>query len=68
MVIASTFANATYERLPLEEQEEEELSQAPGGGRGAGGQTMTMAPPLMAGEPTMTMFSEGLGAWRPPSY
>lgn len=33
MVIAATFANATYERLPLEEEEEEDV----GGGGGGGG-------------------------------
>ncbi|KAF0898440.1 hypothetical protein E2562_007276 [Oryza meyeriana var. granulata] len=71
MVIASTFANATYERLPLEEEEE-----AAGGGRAAGAGQI-MAPPLMAGDP---MFGgglhDGLGAWTharpppppPPSY
>uniref|UniRef100_A0A0E0K703 PPC domain-containing protein n=1 Tax=Oryza punctata TaxID=4537 RepID=A0A0E0K703_ORYPU len=38
MVIASTFANATYERLPLEEEEEGSGPPMPGG-----------AEPLMAG-------------------
>ncbi|WOL05413.1 AT-hook motif nuclear-localized protein 20 [Canna indica] len=43
MVMASTFSNATYERLPLEEEEE-----SPGGGM-AGQMPGEVAAPLMAG-------------------
>ncbi|KAG2580783.1 AT-hook motif nuclear-localized protein 20-like [Panicum virgatum] len=44
MVIASTFANATYERLPLDEADEESVqAQQPPPGAGGGG------PPLMVG-------------------
>lgn len=42
MVIASTFSNATYERLPLEEEEE-------GGGPAAQGQLGGGSPPGMGG-------------------
>ncbi|CAL9749150.1 unnamed protein product [Musa acuminata subsp. burmannicoides] len=45
MVMASTFANATYERLPLVEEEEE----GPDSGGGATGQLPGGAPQLMAG-------------------
>lgn len=46
MVIASTFSNATYERLPLEEEEEGSGQAAQGqlGGGGGGG-----SPPGMGG-------------------
>uniref|UniRef100_A0A0D9XAZ0 AT-hook motif nuclear-localized protein n=1 Tax=Leersia perrieri TaxID=77586 RepID=A0A0D9XAZ0_9ORYZ len=66
MVIASTFANATYERLPLEEEDDEA-----GGGGGQGHVMAPPPPPLMAGDP---MFAGGIGAWPhgrhppPPSY
>ncbi|CAN6203868.1 unnamed protein product [Urochloa humidicola] len=43
MVMASTFANATYERLPLEEEEAEEAMEGRHGGAGV--------PPVMAGLP-----------------
>ncbi|KAL5220350.1 hypothetical protein ABZP36_025063 [Zizania latifolia] len=68
MVIASTFANATYERLPLPLDDDDE------GGRVAGPGGHIMPPPLMAADPSaMPMFGggglhEGL-AWahaRPP--
>ncbi|XP_021773223.1 AT-hook motif nuclear-localized protein 19-like [Chenopodium quinoa] len=35
MVIAATFSNATYERLPLEEQEDEQPGQLTGGASGS---------------------------------
>uniref|UniRef100_A0A0E0LY11 AT-hook motif nuclear-localized protein n=1 Tax=Oryza punctata TaxID=4537 RepID=A0A0E0LY11_ORYPU len=65
MVIASTFANATYERLPLDQEEDE--AAAGGGGH-------MMPPPLMggAGDPVLFgggMHDTGLAAWhhaRPP--
>ncbi|KAL5232202.1 hypothetical protein ABZP36_030978 [Zizania latifolia] len=72
MVIASTFANATYERLPLPLDDHDEA-----GGRAAGPGRQIMAPPLMAADPTaMPLFGggalfEGL-AWAhalpPPAY
>jgi predicted DNA-binding protein with PD1-like motif len=50
MVIASTFANATYERLPLDEAEEESS--------GGGGQAPQLppGPPLMGDPSAMPMF------------
>jgi hypothetical protein len=50
MVIASTFANATYERLPLDEAEEESS--------GGGGQAPQLppGPPLMGDPSAMAMF------------
>ncbi|KAF2922065.1 hypothetical protein DAI22_07g082733 [Oryza sativa Japonica Group] len=48
MVIASTFANATYERLPLDQEEEE--AAAGGGGH------MMAPPPLMAGAADPVLF------------
>jgi len=67
MVMASTFANATYERLPLDDAEEEPghaPPQLPPGGPGGG-------PPLimggMAADPSaMPMFGGGAGGV-PPS-
>uniref|UniRef100_A0A0E0EP48 PPC domain-containing protein n=1 Tax=Oryza meridionalis TaxID=40149 RepID=A0A0E0EP48_9ORYZ len=64
MVIASTFANATYERLPLDQEDQEEAA--------AGG--MMAPPPLMAGAADPLLFGggmhdAGLAAWhhaRPP--
>ncbi|RLN03798.1 DNA-binding protein [Panicum miliaceum] len=51
MVIASTFANATYERLPLDETEEESgQAQLPPPGAGGG-------PPLMGDPSAMPMFA-----------
>ena len=67
MVIASTFANATYERLPLDQEDQEEAA--------AGG--MMAPPPLMAGAADPLLFSggmhdAGLAAWHharpPPPY
>ncbi|KAG9441448.1 hypothetical protein H6P81_017302 [Aristolochia fimbriata] len=40
MVVAATFANATYERLPLEEEEDAGSSGGGGGGGGGGGNPM----------------------------
>ncbi|XP_066168735.1 AT-hook motif nuclear-localized protein 19 [Oryza sativa Japonica Group] len=52
MVIASTFANATYERLPLDQEEEE--AAAGGGGH------MMAPPPLMAGAADPVLFGGGM--------
>nr|KYP47230.1 hypothetical protein KK1_031172 [Cajanus cajan] len=43
MVIAATFANATYERLPLEEEEDD------GGGSVQGGSALGGSPPGIGG-------------------
>ncbi|KAK8967175.1 putative DNA-binding protein ESCAROLA [Platanthera guangdongensis] len=43
MVVAATFSNATYERLPLEEEEGQD--QAAGGGGNSGGQMAGGSPP-----------------------
>ncbi|KAG8048351.1 hypothetical protein GUJ93_ZPchr0008g11806 [Zizania palustris] len=69
MVIASTFANATYERLPLPLDDDDETGRV----AGPGGQIMP--PPLMAADPSAMQLLGGAGglheglAWahaRPP--
>ncbi|MCL7034263.1 hypothetical protein MKW94_010523 [Papaver nudicaule] len=52
MVIAATFGNATYERLPLEEQAEhnnqqQDHEEAGSGGGGGGGQGLGNSPPAV---------------------
>ncbi|TKW11819.1 hypothetical protein SEVIR_6G257300v4 [Setaria viridis] len=66
MVIASTFANATYERLPLDEAEEESAGQAaqlppgPGGGPPLmGGMADPSAMPMFGGVPPNLMPGGG---------
>lgn len=67
MVIASTFANATYERLPLDEAEEEEGARAgpgqmpPGGGWPPlmGGMADPSAMPMFGGVPPNLMPAGG---------
>jgi hypothetical protein len=59
MVIASTFANATYERLPLDEEAEEE--EARGGGPGG------PMPPLMGGMPVDPSAMPMFGGSLPPN-
>ncbi|CAO2164841.1 unnamed protein product [Urochloa humidicola] len=50
MVIASTFANATYERLPLDDADEDPAGHLPHGGHGGG------PPPMMpATDPSSAM-------------
>ncbi|KAJ6851613.1 putative AT-hook motif nuclear-localized protein 20 [Iris pallida] len=48
MVVAATFSNATYERLPLEEQDEEGPGSS-GGGGGGQGQIAVGSPPGIGG-------------------
>ncbi|KAG1359644.1 putative AT-hook motif nuclear-localized protein 20 [Cocos nucifera] len=71
MVVASTFANASYERLPLEEEEEGPAVQLPGGsalgmagGSGHGGLPDSSALPIFN-------LGHDAFAWahaRPPPY
>ncbi|KAE8807344.1 AT-hook motif nuclear-localized protein 20-like [Hordeum vulgare] len=49
MVIASTFANATYERLPLDDAEEDHQLEA---ARTHGAPGDGVVPPMMAGDPS----------------
>ncbi|KQJ91641.1 AT-hook motif nuclear-localized protein 19 [Brachypodium distachyon] len=63
MVIASTFANATYERLPLDDEAEEDRHEL--AGRGVPGSTGQMAPgvpPMMMGDHSAGMSMYGLPA------
>ncbi|XP_062192232.1 AT-hook motif nuclear-localized protein 20-like [Phragmites australis] len=64
MVIASTFANATYERLPLDEAEEEagqaQIPPGPGGGPPLmGGMAEHLAMPMFGGVPPNLMPGGG---------
>ncbi|CAI0465551.1 unnamed protein product, partial [Linum tenue] len=59
MVVAATFANATYERLPLEEEvEEEEEGGKDSGGQGNGQIQETSPPPPSVAPPTIGMMSD----------
>ncbi|KAL6838483.1 hypothetical protein ACP4OV_031728 [Aristida adscensionis] len=59
MVIASTFANATYERLPLEEADEDMEARAPGAGAAVPPMIDPSAMPMYGGVPPNLLMPGG---------
>lgn len=75
MVIAATFSNATYERLPLEEEEDNTAaagSSLGGAGEGSGmGGYGNLPPNLVGNGGAGQLNNEGYGNWvhaRPPTF
>ncbi|GAB4836045.1 hypothetical protein Ancab_000962 [Ancistrocladus abbreviatus] len=67
MVIAATFSNATYERLPLEEHDQEEAAPSAGQGHLAGGGVGSPPPPGIGTTGGGGQHQPGVGLGADPS-